>query len=208
MAIANFSDDTFVAFMDISGFKDKVKENTAANALNVFYNAGYEALDTQLDISGFFVSDCAILFVNQPRTKSEQLEHLLRVIKAINRSVLEDGIMLTTSIAYGNFSYQNRLELPNISKGHIISSAYIEAFLDNEQGNPKMIAGQCRILKSAISQEEITESSELSLLEFNASKKHISYYWNLERPDQIDQFKRDYKEAKYQGMLNTLKHRY
>jgi hypothetical protein len=50
--------ETFVAFVDVSGFKNHMKRGKGAGALNTFYNAGYRQLgNSQNCIDGIFVSD-------------------------------------------------------------------------------------------------------------------------------------------------------
>ena len=57
MPVQNFHGDTFVAFLDISGFKELMKNDlNALNALNIFYQAGYNVLRDEPMIQGFFVS--------------------------------------------------------------------------------------------------------------------------------------------------------
>ena len=58
----DFSGETFVAFMDISGFKELMKQGKAINALDVFYEAGFDVLENSSHIEGIFVSDCGIVF--------------------------------------------------------------------------------------------------------------------------------------------------
>ena len=82
MAVKNFSGKTFVAFVDISGFKVIMSEDKsqAVGALNKFYQIGYQVLqDYQNKVNGIFVSDCAVLFVTKNTSKDEQLNILLEV---------------------------------------------------------------------------------------------------------------------------------
>lgn len=65
MAIADFNGDTFVAFLDISGFKEMMKGDgaQAVNALDKLNQAGYNVLQNNQNIGGIFISDCGVLFV-------------------------------------------------------------------------------------------------------------------------------------------------
>ena len=77
----------------------------------------------------FLVSDCGILFVRDDNpSKPEKLRLLLDVVEKINRDLLEHNVMLTTSIAYGKFSYHSRIEFPGIEKNLFLGYAYIDAF--------------------------------------------------------------------------------
>ncbi|MCT7618380.1 hypothetical protein N5U05_11585 [Aliarcobacter butzleri] len=206
MPIADFNGKTFVAFLDISGFKEMMKGDgsQAINAIDKLNVAGYEVLRSNRDISGFFISDCGVLFVkNEHLNKKEQLLSMLKVVKNINKSLIIDDIMTTTSISYGHFSYHNRIEFNGISKNPIYGDAYVTAFLDNENGTPKLEPGQCRIV---FNNNEDIEEYNISLLK--KTIKHYYYYWMLEDEQDIENFKKDYTNSyklKYTGMLSALK---
>ena len=135
MPVQNFSGQTFVAFLDISGFKDLMKDDRKAlDALNELYQSGYNALKNADGVEGFFVSDSGILFVRSGSTH-ERLTKIMSVIKRINRQMLFGNYMLTTSIAYGHFDYHDKLEFDGIEKNPIYGFAYVQAFLDNETGS-------------------------------------------------------------------------
>ncbi len=108
MPIEDFNGRTFVAYLDISGFKKKMENrDEALGILNAFYSTGYRVLSRQnynCRIEGIFVSDCGVLFVREGSDEVRQIEVLLRVIREINREMLNKDIMLTTSIAYGDFT--------------------------------------------------------------------------------------------------------
>jgi hypothetical protein len=147
MPIPNFNGETFVAFMDISGFKEMMKkQDKAIRALDHFYRSGYSTLRRNNNVHGMFVSDCAILFAHNGNGTEDKLRSILTVIEQLNRDLLQHEIMLTTSISYGKFSYHQRLEFPGIEKNPIYGNAYVASFLDNEVGQPRIQPGQCRIV--------------------------------------------------------------
>ena len=193
-----FSGQTFVAFIDICGFKAMMSENKAFDALNKFYQIGYDELQACGDINGIFISDCGILYVIRDTSKKEKLKILLRIVKSINLKMLEADYMLTTNIAYGDFSYHERIEFNGISKNLMMGNAYVKAFLDS-QAKPKIDVGECRILKEDI-QEDFFENPHLC-----PRGKYFYYYWNVEDPEKIDLFKKDYKDSRYIGALQILK---
>lgn len=214
MPIENYHGNTFVAFMDISGFKNLMNTGGAIKALNCLYNNGYYALQRNTNIDGLFVSDSGILFVNgrnQNLTKRQKLYELLEAIKQINIAMLNENYMLTTSIAYGEFSYHQRIEFNGIEKNPIYGQAYVAAFLDNENSLPKIQPGQCRILLNAEINNLLNEEDENQggFLRWRKNdRKHKYFYWNVETPEVIDEFERQYLDsyqAKYAGMLNALK---
>lgn len=147
MPIPDFNGPTFVAFTDISGFIEMMKDDQRAiSALDRFYTSGFRILQASPSVHGAFISDCAILFVNKQDTQETQLRSLLTVIEELNRQLLAHDIMLTTSIAYGLFSYYQRFEFEGIEKNAVYGNAYISAFLDNESHQPRLQPGECRIV--------------------------------------------------------------
>lgn len=195
----NFSGQTFVAFIDICGFKAMMsEENKASRALDKFYQIGYNELQACRDINGIFISDCGILYVTRDTSKEEKLEILLRIVKSINLKMLEADYMLTTNIAYGDFFYQERRGFNGISKNLMMGNAYVKAFLDS-QAKPKIDVGECRILKEDI-EEDFFENPHLC-----PRGKYFYYYWNVEDSEKIDLFKKDYKDSRYIGALQVLK---
>lgn len=111
----------------------------ALNALDRLYSSGYNQLRNQnlqndTTIEGFFMSDCGILFVRKMNHNLVSgFSSLLDTIKQINCEMIREDFMLMTSIAYGQFKYQNRIEFPGIEKNPIYGNAYISAYLDTER---------------------------------------------------------------------------
>lgn len=209
MAISNFHGHTFVAFLDISGFKELMRnDNDALEALRRLYQAGYDVLQEQNGVEGFFVSDSGILFVRNG-TEFEKLIKILNAIKSINKKMLRHNYMLTTSIAYGVFDYQDKLEFEGIEKNPIYGNAYVKAFLDNEKGSPKIQPGQCRLVNENLPFEIDLQNPAYNLLKTKAGdRKHLYFYWNVADHNDIEDFERQYTDSyqlKYSGMLKALK---
>lgn len=207
MPIPDFDGNTFVAFTDISGFKEMMKhEEKAINALIRLNQLGYFNICNNNDVHGFFISDCGVLFVsNNELSNTEKLYSLLNVVEDLNRNLLNDDIMLTTSVAYGGFKYFQRIEIEGTVKHPIYGYAYVNAFLDNENGKPKIQPGQCRIIIKNL-------PDDLKLSSFSRLEKiHNSYYlfyWMVNKKQEIDHFKNEYNDSysiKYKGMLSALK---
>lgn len=223
MPISNFEGKTFAAFLDISGFKELMQEKDMAwKALDKLYSSGYDILRNQNGLNrveGIFISDCGILFVRNNQGNGihqiNGLHSLLQVIKDINQRMLENEIMLTTSIAYGNFKYQERIEFPGIGKYPVYGDAYVSAYLDNKDEIPKIQPGQCRIVKENIPDEITTAIKQrqgngiFSMIRGKrGDNKHYYYYWMVNNPNEIKRFEQNYKDAynlKYEGMLKALK---
>jgi hypothetical protein len=77
---------------------------------------------------------------------------------------LENDFMLTASVSYGEFKYQDRIVIPKVAKSAVYGGAYIKAYSDNEHGNPKIKPGQCRIMKDELPDrisKAISEKSDI-----------------------------------------------
>lgn len=228
MPLPDINEDTFVAFTDISGFKMLLSDRLKAEkVLGTFYNEGYKILDKCHRVKGLFVSDCGILIAHgEENNDLNRLKDLLRVLNSLNSKMLEAEIMLTTSIAYGHFVYEQRKELLNMEKNMLYGLGYLAAFLDNENGKPKIEPGQCRIVLDnlrqpikgnlidiAMRRKNIdnfnADDQVLSLLkDRTGDQDHLYYYWNVEYRGQIEQFEKQYTDAyqlKYKGFLSALK---
>jgi hypothetical protein len=204
MPIPNYAGETFVAFMDISGFKAMMRNpQTAVRAMDKFYSAGYSILGRNHSVHGLFVSDCAVLFVPYNISANDKLEHILTVTEQINRELVQHEIMLMTSITYGQFRYSQRLEFPGIEKHPIYGNAYVAAFLDNESGQPRIQPGQCRIGKRNLPPDTGIRNNN----RIEESEKHWYYYWMLNDQSLRQAFKDLYNDAyqqKYRGMLEAI----
>lgn len=214
----NYNGETFVAFLDISGFKELMKNKKALEALKEFYGAGYDLIKNDNEtnqIKGIFVSDSGILFIDKNPAGFHDLKTLLKGIKKINQKMLNENFMITTSIAYGEFKYSEMGTVPGIEKNPLYGEAYTSAFLDNENEKPKIQPGQCRIITETIPESikrAIKENEEDEIFKMIQNRKgddkHCYYYWMREDSDEIEEFEKDYKDTynlKFKGMLEALK---
>jgi hypothetical protein len=139
------------------------------------------------------------------------LKSLLKKIQWINQEMLERNFMLTTSISFGRFKYQDRIVIPGMVKNAIYGGAYVATVLDSENGDSKIQPGECRFVEdSESSYFDIFNNAEnreaLPLIQKKAGdKSHYYYYWHRQSADQIKKFEEDYKDSKYRGMLTVLK---
>lgn len=121
--------------------------------------------------------------------------------------MIKNDFMLTTSVAYGSFKYEDRIEFEGINKSLLGGNAYLDAYLDNGSGKPKIQPGQCRLVKKNFPADLINRIPR-RLVERNGNDKHYYYYWMVRDPDEIHRFEDEYKNTynlKYAGMLNVLK---
>lgn len=143
------------------------------------------------------------------------LKGFVKSNKKINKKMLEHDFMLTTSIAYGHFRYQERIEFEGIEKNLVYGNAYVSAFLDNENGKPKIQPGQCRIVKENLPQDvlrviENNNNSEILCMisKRNNDDNHFYFYWMVEESSEIETFEKEYNDTynlKYAEMLKALK---
>lgn len=203
MPLNNISGKAFVAFVDISGFKKLMNtKKEAMKALDCFYSNGYECLRHSDSVQGIFVSDCGILIAQcmteEENNILEKLNELLSVIRELNINMLKENYMLTTSIAFGEFTYNARFEFKGIEKNMFIGNAYLNAYLDNENKSNRLKPGQCRIVYSDKTYINF-KNSYMKLADKYVlkpkGKEHIYFYWNLEKVEQIINFERKYKDA-------------
>jgi hypothetical protein len=210
MPIQNFEGETFVAFVDISGFKEIMKNTERTiKTIDHFYQIGYDTLKNDRDVNGLFISDCGILFTrNKNLTIADNLESLLFVVEKLNKQLIRKEIMLTTSVAYGKFTYENRLEFKGIEKNPLYGNAYVNAFLDNENGKPKIQPGYCRILPENIPNiDELFSRSDNIFNRIRHEGNYYVFYWMVNHESEMNSFINSYNDSyqlKYKGMLNAL----
>jgi hypothetical protein len=170
--------------MDIAGFKSMMGDKRAALALDAFYSAGYSILHEHRDddvlVHGFFISDCGILFVRgEQRPAAVRLESLCRIIQQIHQKTFKKAFHLTTSVAWGEFSYHERIEFPGIQKNPIYGNAYVAAYTDNE-GLPKLYASECRIRRADLPVDVVQSCVSGVQPFFNLMREtpeHFYYEW-------------------------------
>ncbi len=196
-------------------------EKRALKALDGLYSSGYSRLrnhnlKNDIKIEGFFFSDCWILFVrNMDLNLIVGFSSLLDTIKQIYQDMMEKDFTLMTSIAYGQFKYQNRIEFTGIEKNPVYGNAYVSAYLDTERNKNKIQPGQCRIVIENLPQNLIDvierghPADPFSLIKTRrGDNQHFYFYWMVNESHQIDNFEQIYQDSynlKYTGMLQALK---
>lgn len=125
----------YVAFLDILGFKDKMKRMTqteAENFIRSFSQMLYdewvlEGLNQNDLVNGFIVSDSII--VHTKDTFPEALKRILNyIITVCQKCFSHKGILLRCAITKGEYSHLEATGFENLQKGLIVGSAYIEAY--------------------------------------------------------------------------------
>jgi len=216
MAFPDFHNHTFVAFCDISGFKQLMSRDAekAVELLRKFYSDAYGILERTKErghtpVYGLLVSDCAILVAeNQDGiTNPVAFKALLSTVKRFNKKSLQHGLMLTTSIVYGPFDYEQRSEGFGIEKNMITGAAYIEAYKDSNSTKPKLKCGECRIVIEGLPGDVVDEIDDGDFPMLKKDRGHYYYYWMRENPEEIEDFNKAYEsteDLKYLGMRLVL----
>ncbi len=196
--IENFEGTTWIAYMDISGFKKFMQENKGLNVLNKFMDDAYQELGTTEIFDGIFFSDSGVVFYPQRISKNNDrvifrvLNELLKFIKRLNTRYMtpsskwEDVSFLTKCcVAFGDFKFQNKEENNHILKGPVYGRGYVKAYLSIEKNIPHgMEIGEVRILYYNLKRafyskfKENTEYDEFNHL-YQFSKDHTYYSWTL-----------------------------
>ena len=184
----DFDGQTWVAFCDLCGLKAMyAKEpNQAANALNKFYNVAYDLHHENDTINSLVVSDCAIFWIDRPDC-IDDLGIIIRRLKEFHSNMLPDYLLRST-IAYGHFKYQQRLEMPTIRKNMIVGGAYLEAYANND----KIDHGAIVIVKLPEGLNyrslQISEGHKMLLKANYPSRGLYEYFWSIENSRQIKDF--------------------
>jgi len=218
--IENYNDSTFIAYLDISGFKELMKkDDEARDALDYLYNRGYEYLDNHNNnvnntpIVGLFVSDSIIMFprLSENSYVSENFNLLLNIIKKLNIDMIRRNWMLMTAISYGEVQYEKRIETKNIRKEPVYGNGFVKSVLAHE-ALPNMLPGQCRIVIENLPRQ-IRNCINSDLFSFRMIKSiddddnHLYFYWMLNEPNEINDFEIKYKrvEEEFQKEFNNIR---
>jgi hypothetical protein len=203
--IRNYGGETFVAFLDICGFKKMMKKGIARHVLSQFYSVVYDIGRGQkctrdlCEVDSLAMSDCAVLFARNPRENSrndkiKSLRSILRLVQKINYLLAAYEILTTCSIAFGSFWYENRIEVDYMRENYLVGAAYVDAYLDNEGGDPPLQPSQCRLLKAKpMPIRKFPQDHLFSLLK--SEEKHYYFYWMLHDIADLKSFESEYKKT-------------
>jgi len=231
MSFPSYKGETCIAFLDVCGFKSKMRKGlaTAAEFLDKFYTRTHVATrDFNLNSSvhdtrvrSLIVSDCAVIFIDNSgsdRSVQRDLQTILRLIKRINLDLIthepELPIMTTCSIDYGQFKYEERIGFADTRKTYFLGEPYIKAFLDNK--NLRTQPARCRVLVQDsnwplyFNFQAFREANPTLILE--KTRKHCYFYWMLNDRAPMKDFKKEYAkacrihgQAKYSDVVQVLK---
>lgn len=198
----SFNDWTYVAYSDLCGFK-KMMENRegAYEALNYLFNSTYELLRTRPSVKGLAVSDCVIAWAND-----KQLLSIVDFAGALHKKMIRKRYLMRTTIAYGQFEFQDRIKLANLDKQMIWGGAYLAAYLGNGKAKPGSIA----LLDEQNMPDTATLSSDWRWEKRRAGKKGRlqEYYWAANSPGNIHEIKEVQRFQKKHEQCEKLKELY
>jgi hypothetical protein len=203
----DFDGQTWVAFSDLCGLKTMYEKDTeqAAQALDKFYNAVYDLQQRTDSINSVVVSDCAVFWIDRVECTND-IGRVLDHLKRLHTQMLLDYLIRST-IAYGHFRYQRRLEMPRIRKDMIIGGAYLDAYANND----KIQHGSIVIIKlpESINYRNLQLDREYrDMIKANCPVKGFyEYFWSLRNKGQIGGFLDKRKEIQ-NSVFQKLKELY
>jgi hypothetical protein len=161
LSIRDFDGATFVAFLDICGFRSMLEQGLAEDALDNFFRIVYEQVGNSRDksevVDSIVVSDCAMAFartkesehddLNEPRRSEievNRLSSLLVFTRNVATEMIRKRVVIRGSIAFGPLIYRYSFEGPGRVKAKFLGKAYIDAYLEAERGLPELHLGEIR----------------------------------------------------------------
>lgn len=131
----------YVAFLDILGFKEKLKEldhNGIRNYISDFSSVVFDEWQKSeyKMLQGYIVSDSFV--INSEDVSDRSLEELLSVVRKIcEQEFAKNGVLIRGGLAKGEFDKLEAKELSTLRKGLIVGQAYVDAYL--LEGSAKLI---------------------------------------------------------------------
>lgn len=209
MPINSFSGETYVAFSDLNGFKEMMRNHEkAAKALDKLYKTVYalKSKPEYSDMQTLAISDCAISFISNTNNRAN-LPLILSFLKELHAEMIQAEYLITSSVAYGSFSYHERIELTGLGKNMLYGDAYLKAYLNNG----KSPEGSIVIICEESDKSDILQSSG-KYKEFLRDNRRgvggLQFYWAVSSPDKIVMFEAAYRDTynlKYKGMISIYK---
>jgi hypothetical protein len=195
MADLAFDGSTFVAFSDLSGFKNMIRGDAgkAYEALNCLYTEAYHYLDGCRNVGGLAVSDCVVAWAIDAGVEVSvraKAEAILDFLKALHRGMLQRSYLVTTTIAWGRHTYQRRIELSNFRKDLLTGSAYIEAYIRNGSAEK----GSISLLRKGCDWDPTREAQTGAM--WRKTRGGWEFFWCTDEPVRIPRIEDARREAK------------
>ena len=122
----------YVAFLDILGFKDKLRrisQNEVANYFRSFSSTAFFQWEKERvsKLSGYIVSDSFV--INSNNASSDSLQELVQVVINIcKQEFAENSILIRGAIAKGDYDRLDARKITSLRKGLIVGQAYVDAY--------------------------------------------------------------------------------
>ena len=101
-------------------------------------------------------------------------------MEKIHLSVFKSAFTITTSIAFGSFTYREKIEFEGLGKTAIHGNAYVSAFKDSENTVDKIYPNECRILKAKLPgtiTKEVIDRISIAQGCIREENKYFYYEW-------------------------------
>lgn len=109
--------------------------------------------------------------------------------------MINEGFLMQTSIAYGEFYFDERKQRFNLQKSMIMGEAYLDAWFNNE----KIPKGSIVLFGKDTPKPE----SSLWIGNLNGQDQSWEYFWSVNNPSEIEAIKNNRKEI--QKLYGTKK---
>ena len=175
----------YVLFLDILGFKDRLKRLDQPTAKSFITNFSSEIYDLwsgnpkyENNLYGYIVSDS--LIISTKDTTMQSLDALLDAAVSICQiEFAKNSILLRGAIAKGEFDKLEAKELKTLGKGLIVGQAYVDAYL---------LEGTVKTIGIVLSQDvysdfnEIDSANDYAITEETVSgqKSYILQYLSID----------------------------
>jgi hypothetical protein len=172
----------------------------AYEALNYLFNSVYTLLRDRQLIKGLAVSDCVISWATD-----ERLDSIVDFVGSLHRKMIHRRYLMRTTIAYGQFEFQQRIQLMNLGKQMIWGGAYLVAYLGNEKVKPGSIGFLDR---------QNIPNTEASLCDWRWKRRSSKngtlheYYWAANSRDDIHLIRETKRLRKKHERYEALKELY
>lgn len=182
----HFEGDTYVAFSDLCGFKMMMKDrNRAYEALDFLFNTVYRLQRGNHNVNALAVSDCVISWAAINEHKHAQLREIVQFAENLHRELARERYLMTTTISYGDFRYEDRIQLSNLQKSLLMGGAYVDAFLKNAKSK----VGRILLLNEGMNHMHTARPDVFEPWKWMKKKHGWEYFWPTNRLDDIARLK-------------------
>lgn len=181
-----FNGQTYVAFSDLCGFKTMMKNrDDAYNALDVLFRFTYELSEQNKNVQAIAVSDCVISWAIDG-----QLQSMIEFTSGLHKKMIERRFLMQTAIAFGEFRYERRIELPNLQKGMMVGGAYLSAYVEHHN-----VAEGGIVLFKGIDGSDEKPEYRADLWERSQKPRGWEYFWSASDSSRIRRIKTERRKA-------------